>query len=43
MVDALAKYGLSINEGVKIFDFVPSFLYGPIMADISRTLFPRGF
>lgn len=43
VVDALSKYGLSMNVQFRIFDVIPSFIALPIMADVSSTHFPCGF
>lgn len=42
VADALAKYGLSIDNGC-IFDVNPSFITLKVIADVASTTFFRGF
>lgn len=41
VMDALSKYGLSMDAQYRVFDVIPSIIALPILADVSSTHFPR--
>lgn len=43
MADALAKFGLTLDVPVRVFDVIPSFISSALTADASAICFSRGF
>lgn len=43
VVDVLARFGLSLQNQIRVFDFVPPFISTALLADASCVSFPRGF
>lgn len=43
VVDALAKFGLSLNEQIRIFDLPPSFISFALKDNVASICFPRGY